>query len=397
MKVVAKAKVYSMGCIDKVSDPMEAPLDPIAGDETGPGNDGPGEGDNADECDPPDSVGAPVRLSNGNVRYTERDPIAAGLPMLTLRTYDSRKDDSGVFGRGWSSIWDGQIWVHALSGGNERVTVVTERNDAAVFSGNAVDGYEQVWPNGRGVEGQLTRDGVEYVLREHGQQLERRFVADPGTGVGHLVAITDLASVRRFDVAAAAVTDSWGSTSWAIQTDPVTSRVTQIQSGAHTIAYTYSGAHLTQVTIDGALWRQYSYDTVGNLLEVRDVLDNVIEQHTYVDGADPDFPYWGASLSTANERLDIEYGLTDGLPRALAGGERAVRTTNFQGAETYYFLRHVAPLLWVGRRDGSTTSTWMPTGRTSRHLSAERARMRVGARRAGASPTTALGTWSRPR
>src|SRR5205807_7027044 len=63
--------------------------------------------DNDCSCNPScgDCQGGPIRVSNGNMRYTDADPLpAVGFPLS--RTYDSRNGDNGWFGHGWTSYLD---------------------------------------------------------------------------------------------------------------------------------------------------------------------------------------------------------------------------------------------------------------------------------------------------
>src|SRR5439155_5878287 len=70
---------------------------------------------------PATCVGQPIRVSNGNMRYSDRDPIpplAGGL----ARDYDSESTDPGVFGTSWMTTFD--AWLRERNDGGGALTVV---------------------------------------------------------------------------------------------------------------------------------------------------------------------------------------------------------------------------------------------------------------------------------
>src|SRR5439155_3952985 len=61
------------------------------------------------DCDFQECVEDPVGMSTGNYLYKQVDvtiPGHAGMTMEWKRKYNSRRDRTGVFGRGWSTIAD---------------------------------------------------------------------------------------------------------------------------------------------------------------------------------------------------------------------------------------------------------------------------------------------------
>lgn len=78
-------------------------------------------------CEQEASTGAPVRLTNGNMRYNERLVLPTSVPALTALTFDTLNTDTGVFGKGWFSAFDARLEV---AGGSTsyRYRVVTETN-----------------------------------------------------------------------------------------------------------------------------------------------------------------------------------------------------------------------------------------------------------------------------
>jgi hypothetical protein len=56
----------------------------------------------------PSCVGKPIRVSNGNMRMTDRDPLPGSDVVALSRTYDSQ-GFPGMFGNGWTSVFDASI------------------------------------------------------------------------------------------------------------------------------------------------------------------------------------------------------------------------------------------------------------------------------------------------
>src|SRR3954469_22626910 len=84
----------------------------------------------ADEGDK--TVGGPVRLWDGSMTYSERDPLPAGGMSLFSRNYDTNDLRDGVFGTGWRSAFDAGL-SHFMDGSLDTVTIQMEGERKAVF------------------------------------------------------------------------------------------------------------------------------------------------------------------------------------------------------------------------------------------------------------------------
>jgi len=147
------------------------------------------------QCDPscstqcPSCVGMPIRVTNGNMRLTDRDPLP-GFPVAPLeRTYDSQLTTAGAFGRGWTSVFDAGLRSWGDADGREIVSLTLENNDRAVFARHA-GVYLQVWPSGLPARGSLTYDAASatFVQRDAGAAVARVF----GAADGRLIALRSL-------------------------------------------------------------------------------------------------------------------------------------------------------------------------------------------------------------
>ncbi|MCD4747729.1 MAG: DUF6531 domain-containing protein, partial [Thermoanaerobaculales bacterium] len=295
------------------------------------------------ECDPEggspnDCVGAPVRLSNGNMRYTERDLLPTTLPVLAVRTYDSAEalenDSAGVFGRGWHSVFDASL-TEDVSG--TTIHIRTEANRQVEFV--QIDGvYVQTRPSGSSRLGKLSLEGNIFRYRPAGESLVRLYNAG-----GALSGFEDIETGRSWTVdygpdgLPTTISDSWSDGQWVIGGE--SGRITSIDAPGLSLSYGYGpDGELQTVNADGLLWRAYEYEELA-LTKVRDG-DRVIETHAY----EQTFPYWATSSRTAAEDIvTIEYDVQSGTLRPIAPdkGETVTRVTNSSGYSTEYYTRPV--------------------------------------------------------
>ncbi len=129
----------------------------------------------ADEGDK--TTGHPVRLWDGSMTYSERDPLPSEAMTLFTRNYDTNDLRDGVFGVGWRSAFDAGL-AHFTDGPLDTVTIQMEgeRKAAFVKSGGT---WTQTWPAGISPAATLTQqsDGT-WLYRDGGSQLFRIFRSD---------------------------------------------------------------------------------------------------------------------------------------------------------------------------------------------------------------------------
>jgi RHS repeat-associated protein len=294
-----------------------------------------------DRCE--DCAGGDIGLRNGNVRYTDADPVA-GLPApLTTRTYNSLNAEEGVFGVGWSSVFDARAELSVAAGKSavtaakstviDVVRVTTEDNRTYIFQAEAGADFIQWWPEG-GQRNRLFAAGSGYVLELVGDPYRRTYRASDG----RLTALSEIATGRVFTIDYASgvpsqVIDSWRGTVASVSVDD--GLVGGVSTPMGTVSFEYGGdATLDAVNASGATWRTYGYSGDDLLTEVFDGAGYVIETYSYIEGMA------ASSVSAGNSITAVEWG-ADG-PRLPIIGERVVRTDAAAGASTYYYLRWVA-------------------------------------------------------
>jgi len=257
---------------------------------------------------PPTQAGGPVRMWDGQMTYTEHDPLPDDFGGVFSRTYDTASLDDGPFGSRWFSIFNaGVIYVN-----NPPVTdliVYMENGTHVVFQQLTGGAWQQSWPSGRGARGTLSgSEGSGYAYRAAGSSIVRFY---GGSGNHRLTSLRDVRSGRQLAItydnsgAPSGLIDSFGAWSATITTD-ATHHITQIAIDGHSDLvrnYAYDGnGNLTTVTLAGssAPWRSYVYVPIGGswfLGSILDALGNTIEEHTY-DGS-------GRAISSYDSSGDI--------------------------------------------------------------------------------------------
>lgn len=153
-----------------------------------------------DECDKdcdgkcsemPKCVGHPVNTHSGSMRFEDTDPVPANAFLPMRRTYLSRREASGFFGKRWFSMFDAALGVFDEADGTRFVSVTTESGTVLLFS-NRTGAFAQVGPAGP-YRGKLTQAGDGSWTQTDGSGvLQRVFDAQ-----GRPVAFRDVASGRR--------------------------------------------------------------------------------------------------------------------------------------------------------------------------------------------------------
>ena len=298
--------------------------------------------DEPNSCPRPAQTGAPVRLTNGNMRYNERLVLPTSMPQLTSLTFDTLNTDTGVFGKGWFSAFDAGL---EEDGGSTsyRYRVVTETNHSVYFS----DALVQTWP-ATGPMGELVLvnvGGTDYYRHTSPAADLRRFYRASDGKLGRLEAPVSEAVVT-IDYHPSTgmptlVSDAEGAWSWTIDPDATNpDLIGTITAGDASWAFGYDTVLLDNATVDGGSWRAFSYDGDDRLLEVSDGQGHLIETHEY-DAAT------GRAITsqTTDEHITyIEYEVPNSqLPRGLnfAASEYAARVTMASGKYTDYYIRPV--------------------------------------------------------
>lgn len=290
------------------------------------------------QCYPPAAcAGKPIRLSNGNMRVTERDPLPANEALSLGRTYDSR-GVPGLFGNGWTSPFDARLHLsQSQSLGTTFAEIRTPANAKYLFQ-NVDGGWLQVWPLGT-TPAVLSAGAGVYTLREAQSAIETTYDA----ASGRLVRARSRSLGGREAVISyvnglpAHVADSWGDWAWTIASD-ASNRISTITVDGTSLVWTYTydaSSNLVSVTGPGnSAWRIYAYNTQG-LTEARDARGTLIESHAY--GPNAYVTRATQSLSDQDDITNIEY-LLPGRDEF----EKITRTTSGNGATTDFYTRYIA-------------------------------------------------------
>jgi RHS repeat-associated protein len=284
-------------------------------------------------CDICEATANPVYWSDGNMRLFDGEPLPAIGGHGLARTYDSDEQAGGLFGRGWTTLFERRLIAH----GDGAVSIVTGTNEVVTFR-PVLGVFRQTWPRSVPVRGTLVHDpsAGTYTYRAPAATEVAIFRASDG----RLVTLRDTANAREAVIAYDAqgrpstFNDAVTGVSWNLTID-AQRRVTSIGVGGHpelTWSYSYDGnGNLLTVFAPGsAVWRTYEY-SADRMTASRDVLGNLIESHTYdADG------HATGSTGDVDEIAGIQYG----LPGSVAD-ERVTRVTYRTGAVAEYALRAV--------------------------------------------------------
>ncbi|MGH9457101.1 MAG: RHS repeat-associated core domain-containing protein [Thermoanaerobaculia bacterium] len=282
----------------------------------------------------------PVRYANGNMRYSDAEPLPALGLISLVRTYDSLSPTRGWFGNGWASALDASADAFGGIDGREFVTILDEKKNPTLFR-RVVGGssYVQVYPKGARRPALLTYDAatLSYRYRRDLAGLVLRYRASDW----RLIEYSDLTTGRSVAItydAGGAPTRISGSDGRAmvVTVDAALRVVTALAEEARPeIVWTYvydSAGNLTSVLApDGQQWRRYEY-AAGFKTGTYGPADHLIESHTY-DSA-------GRAMSSHGRGEHItsfQYDLPGRVP-----GETATVVTHVSGRIETVYLRYIA-------------------------------------------------------
>jgi YD repeat-containing protein len=317
---------------------------PVTDDD--PGENPGGSPGKPNSCEQEPKVGSnSVRLTNGNMRYSDRDVLPAYHGSLAVRVNDSSNDATGLFGKGWFSGFDSRVIVDG-----SKYHIVTEENIVVLFEESSGT-FTQTWPTSNFL-GTLTSDGSTYVYTQG--NIIRSYSVATGRLISYGFHGNAEKTILTYD-ASGLPTSAYGSIdgtttwSWTIACNAA-GKIETISTSNATWSYYYSGSLLDYVTIDGSTWRTYQYDTSspGNekLEEIRDAGGYLIERYQYYPETDPSYPGWAMTSESPNESIiSIEYRIDESqLDRPLNKDalEYATRVTWASGQYSDYYIRPIA-------------------------------------------------------
>jgi RHS repeat-associated protein len=282
----------------------------------------------------PSCAGRPIRLANGNMRMTDRDPLPGSDFVALTRTYDSQ-GVPGLFGNGWGSLFDANIRTYqSQTLGTTFLEATTASNSKYLFQ-NVGGSWLQMWPQGSAPATLIPGAGT-FTLREPRSAIETIF--DPASG--RVLRIRSRASAGREILISytggipSHVADSWGNWAWTI-TPGAANRINTVAVDGTSLVWTYSydgvGNLLNVTGPSAAGWRSYTYSS-GGLTAAYDARGTLIESHTY------SFVHQAqratSSVSDQDDITSISY-FSDGRNDS----EYVTRTTSGTGATTDYYTR----------------------------------------------------------
>lgn len=223
------------------------------------------------------AVGRPVNVTNGNMylQQTDYQLPAVGPGLNVTRTFNSKLQKEGLFGRGWSTAYDSSIKIYdptfiRLNLPDGRAVYYTRPNTSSAFAPVEKDFHNQVTQNGDGSFTLNFIGGGGQQFNAAGKLLsvadrynnQTTFTYDGG---GRLVSASD-----PFERVLSFTTNASG-------------QVVSISDSMATIAtYTYGPANqlLSTTYADNSAYH-FSYNGSLQLTSVTDALGNVLESHTY--------------------------------------------------------------------------------------------------------------------
>ncbi|MGH9928987.1 MAG: DUF6765 family protein [Pyrinomonadaceae bacterium] len=214
-------------------------------------------------------VGKPVNVTNGNVYLQQTDYHLPGIgeAIDITRAYNSSSQKVGLFGRGWTSLYDES--VKTVSG-----TLLEFRmSDGRVVTGGITpDFFGQIVKNGNGTYTVTFKDGRVHQFNSSGKLLSLRDPNGNQTTLayganGYLTSVTDpFGRLLTF-------------------TANANGQILSISDTLGTIAsYTYNSSQLRGVTYADNSAYNFAYQAGGGgylLSDVTDALGNTVEHHDY--------------------------------------------------------------------------------------------------------------------
>jgi YD repeat-containing protein len=291
--------------------------------------------DNSCSISCPDCVGGPIRVSSGNMRYTEVDPLPQSSRSGFSRTYDSSmRATSNLFGNGWFSGLD--TWLNPVSDSDGQWAVIRTPSDDFVIFWLVGAGYRQMYPQTL-TPAMLTYDSATgtYRFRQYHSDEE---IAYNGTSRS-VTSIRSISSGRAATISydgggfPQAVTDSWGNWGWTVSTNPTSHRVDSIAVDGTSTVWNYNydtGGNLTSVSLNGSTpWRTYAYSN-NELTTVTDAAGNLIESHDYDSNGRAT-----SSIASTDSVQSISYGASGRVT-----DETITQTTYASGRNSKHYVRY---------------------------------------------------------
>lgn len=256
-------------------------------------------------------LGEPVNVTNGNMYLQQTDYHLPGVgPALNVaRTYNSKLQTMGIFGRGWSSAYDESIKVYGatfirLNLPDGRAVHFARPDSSGAFAPVEKDFHGQPSQNGDGSFTLSFPEGTIHQFDASGRllSLADRYNSQATLAydaAGKLVSLTD-----PFGRVLSFTTNAGG-------------QVVSISDTLGTIAnYVYGGMNqLLSVTYSDNSAFQFSYDADFRLTSVSDALGNLVEAHTYDSQgrALTSQKHGGVELYTFDYVGDTQTDVTDAL------------------------------------------------------------------------------------
>jgi RHS repeat-associated protein len=236
---------------------------------------GGGTNDGVTSCN--SSQGGPVNVTNGNMYLQQNDYQlpSVGHGISLTRTYNSNSQQIGIFGRGWSTMYDESIQIYSpafvrLNAADGRATYFSRRTPGAAFVPIEKDFHGQISQAGNGDFALTMTDGSSSRFDSTGKLLS---LSDRNGNQSTLIYDTrgHLSST----------TDPFGRV-LTLNTN-ANGLVTSISDTLGTVAaYSYGGgSELLSVIYADNSGSNFSYDGNLRLTSATDALGNLIESHTY--------------------------------------------------------------------------------------------------------------------
>ena len=235
-----------------------------------------GDGSN-DGAIPCQSVGEPINVTSGNMYLQQPDYSlsVAGPPIEIVRTYNSNSQRIGLFGRGWSTVYDETIVAY-----DSNLLRLNEADGRATYFARPVNSSGAFSPLHGDYHGSITSTGNGFTLTMMDGS------SQSFDSAGKLLAQIDRdgnQTTLTYDTNGrlTLITNPFGRT--LTVTPNGNGRVTSISDSLGTVAtYTYGGgSQLLSVTYADNSAFNFSYDGNFRLTSVTDALGNIVEAHTY--------------------------------------------------------------------------------------------------------------------
>lgn len=220
--------------------------------------------------------GDPVNCATGNLATTESDLEipGRGVDLKVTRTYNAQAAAlgfGGMFGRGWTSVFDSRVDKATPDG--DVVTVTHDGGSTATFrwNGSAFEGVRQLRSKlERRADGSYRYELPNDEVYEYAVTGELQRISDPN---GNVVTLT-WSGGRLRGVAG-------GGRRLAFGYNETTNEMSIGDTEGRFITYSFSGRDLVRVRYPGALLARYTYDSLGRMLTHTDVRGTLVLTNTY--------------------------------------------------------------------------------------------------------------------